>query len=449
MKIKLTKVLTVCYIITLLLTSFISFFPSNCILKMLLTFTTILFLFSSVLLSKGFMQFISITAIILGSTLYYFYKIPESVFINALLKGTSVLILFTAIPLLSFPFKRGDYLSNFKMFSPLVVKHNRKVFPLFVIINFLLCTVLNIGGLIVMKEILEQGQLTPKYRFRVFTAAYCCYMLFAPLDGFINILISLTSSNFQQYSSYGLIGCLVIVTISTTLVLFEKKQNLSEMSINISTKTIFKLITFFIIIFLLILLSILSRNIIKSLNPMSTTAVVIFFFSLIWMFFIGYFKNFDSKLLLKEYKEQVLSYTTFLPFLLSITFLGTIFSSTPLQSNLSTLLTQISTMPLYFIIQIFMGITLLAALLGVHMLIPISAIAFTFTPESLGTTPHLFALIILTTWLPAMTTSPFTPFSAIAAECSGLNPKNASLKNNFIFALLIIIIMPAVIIFLN
>ncbi|MCG8639312.1 MAG: hypothetical protein MI862_06235, partial [Desulfobacterales bacterium] len=81
-------------------------------------------------------------------------------------------------------------------------------------------------------------------------------------------------------------------------------------------------------------------------------------------------------------------------------------------------------------------------LCGIHMLIPVTAMAMSLTPEMIGLTPPGFALMLLTCWFNAMIISPFVPFVVVSADTLGVSPLNVSARYNFRFSLVMILFSP-------
>jgi hypothetical protein len=141
---------------------------------------------------------------------------------------------------------------------------------------------------------------------------------------------------------------------------------------------------------------------------------------------------------LRRYSPNLLGFKSFLPFLVSTSFLGAAIAYTPLQEKIGSLIGGLYQVPQYFTIQLLILLTTALSLGGVHMLITLSTLALTISPPTIGLSPAAFALTLLTCWYIAMSVSPFVPFSVIVADTIAEKPVIITLKHNLPLALVML-----------
>ncbi len=400
----------------------------------------------TLIMTRGFMLYVSLAAFFCGHIMLCYFKTGFDVWFKSISVGASLPALFCVIPLLSIQLKNGEFVQSIERISSNINRKPVLSFPLLVVINHFLCTAANIGGIFIMSGILKKTSLSKEYRLRVYTAAYSCYMLLAPFDGLIQMWLKLARTTFGIYWPYGVAGCLIVISVSTLLIIIKgEKAPLLENFV--SFNDIFVIAKFFSNILLITALIIFCHLTIPAGDRIHISAVVIGVYGLVWLTLTG-----KVNFILRKpdvYINELLLFKSVLPFLLALAFLGTVFSHTPLQNILSGYLTSMNSLPLYIQLVLLSALTTICALVGIHMMIPVSAIAFTFSAESFGISPPLFALVLLSSWFIAMSSSPFSPFTAVAARCSEMSPLKASLRHNIFFGIVMLLVFPCLISLIN
>jgi len=411
----------------------------------------IAFLISALYKNKGFQLYVSLISLAVGHFLLYKYHLGFDVWYESLMKGLGMPILFVVIPLISFPIKYGNYLGAIESFVKDKSEKPGFLFSFLAVTHLVLSIALDIGSIPVMKNILKEINFPQKFLALLYAAGFSSYVAFSPYDPLVIMVLLFSGLTYSDYFFTGLAMVALIVLVATVLVKTDKKLleefqgNLGQTGrINGSYKKVYELLAH---IFILIGLASIGGKILTLSNILYTIAIIIIVYSLVWGFLLKALDKYKSEF--RGYSENFLSFKGFLPFLISANFLGSIVSFTPLKESIEDMVLILNHLPTYFIILIFIVVTMLLSAIGVHMMITVTAYAMTITPGLIGLSKASFALTLLTCWFMAMLISPFVPYNVIVGETIDEKPLNIVLKYNMKFCLVMIVFAPLLILGLN
>ncbi|MFZ5942642.1 MAG: hypothetical protein ACOYVD_00890 [Bacillota bacterium] len=411
---------------------------------------TVIFLFSSLWLTRGFQFYISIISLILGHFILFNYGLGLDLWHSSITKGIGMAVLMVAIPLISFPVKHGGYLDAVESY---ILKRSTKqgfLFSFLAVLHLALTVALNIGSIPTMQNLIDKIKFPKRYLAQLYTAGYSSYMVFSPYDGVVNMVLLFSGLKYSQYLFSGLVMVAAIIAVSAVILLTDKKV-LEEMKVSLGSSETNqndgKTYELLLHICLLVICASIGVNIIPFSNPLYVIAVIIIFYSTVWGLMVGCLKEYKKEL--KTYSKNLLSYRSFLPFLISASFLGTLISYTPFKENIGGILLSFNSLPVYLIVLIFILFAVILSLCGIHMMITVTTLALTVNPEVVGLSATAFALTLLTCWYMAMCISPFAPFAVIVAETIGDKPVNVTFRYNVKFLVVMIFLAPAIIAAVN
>jgi hypothetical protein len=410
----------------------------------------IVLLIGALSISRGFLLIISLLFLLIGHIIFYLYRLPADIWIEALTRGIGMPLLFSVIPFLTFPLKKGTYFDSIKNYIDSNRNSPGSLFAFLSFFHFLMSIVINIGSIPTMQKLLDDCHLPKKYLSRMYTTGYASYIIFCPFDAVFNMVLMFTGVSLVNYIPAGITMVAVIIITSTVflkmdvsllkeLVKLPRDSNVPEHS-----GTVFTIVGHVLI---LIFLASISHWIIPFSNSLYRIASIILIYSLIWGWRSKSFTNLAETR--SDYHSCLMGYANFLPFLISATFLGTIFSSTPVKNEIGELLLLTNQFPLYFLLQSAMIITMVLSLCGVHMMITVTTLALTVNPELIHLSPVAFTLSLLTCWIMGMMISPLVPFGAVVAQTIKEKTVNVTLKHNLKYNLMMLFLAPAVIVLVN
>jgi hypothetical protein len=409
-----------------------------------------LFLISALSLTRGFQLYVSLIALLVGHGIIFSYQLDFNIWYSSLTKAVGIPVLFTAIPLISFPIKHGPYLESIE--SHLYARRHRTglLFALLTLMHLALSVVLNIGSIPTMQGLINHIHFPKKYLTRLYTAGYAAYMVFSPFDGIVSMFLLYSA---VSYSGYILAGGLMALTIVAVSIIFIQRdhalrqdvvQSMAALNPGAPNKKVYQLLLH---IAVLIGLAVLADIRLPFSNRVYGVVVVLMGYSLVWAGLDQTLPQYWATL--RRYSPNLLGFKSFLPFLVSTSFLGAAIAYTPLQEKIGSLIGGLYQVPQYFTIQLLILLTTALSLGGVHMLITLSTLALTISPPTIGLSPAAFALTLLTCWYIAMSVSPFVPFSVIVADTIAEKPVIITLKHNLPLALVMLFLAPAVILLIN
>ncbi len=413
----------------------------------LISFGTVIFLISSLFLTRGFQLYTSVIALLIGHLIVFYYDLSFQIWHTSITKGIGMPLLFVVIPLISFPIKHGPYIASLESYAASKSKKPEELFVLLVFIHLIMSIVLNIGSISTLQKLIEKFKFPKHFLSLIYTAGYSSYMVFSPFDAVVNMVLLLTMTSYTQYFIGGSIMVISILAVALFLVKYngQLRQSLLESLSHIPEKEADpkKVYELFVHIIIMIFLSFLSDKFLPFSIPLYGIAVVIILYSLIWGALIRKLGEYKKEF--KTYSQNFLAFKGFLPFLISASFLGSLIPYTPLQENVSLVINYINVLPQYFIVQLLILVTMILSLCGIHMLITITVLAAIVPPAFIGLSSPAFALMLLSCWFISMSISPFVPFVVVVADTIKEKPFVISFKYNIRFAIGMLLLAPLII----
>ncbi len=434
--------------LTILLNEVFSFGDS--LFSALLTVSLPLFLITALALTRGFLLYISVVSFLLGHAILFAYDLEMTVWLEGLTRALGILILFVAIPCIAFPIRHGGYLESLESF--VLSQRSRPSFLLIIlaIIHLSLSVALNIGSIPTLQRLIDHIPFPKRFLTQIYTTGYSAYMVFSPYDAVVNMVFLFSGITYSDFLFSGVCMMLFMMFGSSLLLKSDRRlrneiqQSLPPLIKTASSKKIFELLFH---VAALIFLAFLSDRFMPLSNPMYNIAILIIFYSMFWAWTVGaitlYWKD------LTEHPSLFFNYRGLLPFLIAASFLGTLISYTPLKTIIGDLLISMNGLPQYFIIQIFLLLTWALSNFGIHMMITITILAATVSPELIQLTPTGFALTLLTCWVIGMVGSPFVPFSAVVSETIKEKPHIVAWYHNLKVSICLLLFAPLMIFLVN
>lgn len=412
----------------------------------------LVFLAATLSMTRGFQLYVSLLSLAAGHLILFSYGLGYDVWSRSLTKGIGMPVLFVVIPLIAFPIRYGDYLDAIGRFVARRAGRPGRLFAFLTFLHLAFTVALNIGSIPTMQKLLGGTGLSRRYLAKLYTTGYASYMVFSPYDPVVNMVLLLTGIG---YSSYVLGGGLMVGLILLTSTLFLRfdgalddyrpaASGSDDRAASGSDRKVYELLGHVIA---LILLAFAGERLLPFSSVLYGIVVIIIAYSVFWGGLLGVLGRYRDEL--RSYSRNLDGFRNFLPFLLSATFLGSVFSHTPIRDAIAANLAVLNALPLYFVIMLMILLTMLLALCGVHMLITITALAFTVSPEVLGLSAPAFALTLLTCWFIAMCISPLVPFAVVVADTVGEKPLNVTFRHNLKFSLTMLFTAPLLILAVN
>lgn len=415
------------------------------------SFAIVWILLASLLICQGFLRTISILFLISGHLIYFIYEPGFAAWYDCMSKSIGIPLLFVAIPMIGFPLKHGGYLKSIE--SLLAAKRDQPglLFLLLVVLHLAMTIVINIGSIPTMQKLLSGVGLPKKYLSLLYTTGYSSYMVFSPYDPVVNMVLIFSGITYAAYFPAALL--MVVVILIVGLLLLKSDPTLREEltvcydGLPDRQESPWKIYELFGHISVMITLAFISEHLMPLSSPLYGIALIIIVYSLIWGAMTKTLGKYHQEM--KSYGANLLPFKGILPFLISATFIGSIFAYTPVNGLIEGVFNSLDFLPQVAVIEIFLLTTTILALCGVHMLVTITAFSSTISPEILGLVEPCYALLLLSCWFIAMSISPLVPFSAVVGDTIGEKATKVTFCHNRSYFIVMILLTPFVICFIN
>jgi len=407
----------------------------------------VMFLISSLYMTRGFQLYVSVISLLIGHLIVLYYNPGMAVWQESMTKGIGMPLLFVVIPMISFPIRYGPYLKAIEQYAASGSQKPGLLFLLLAMMHLAMSIVLSIGSVSTLQKLIGSIRLPGYFLSLLYTAGYASYMVFSPFDAILNMVLILSSVTYMHYFTGSVLMVITIISVVFLLICFDKKL-IHEMTERLSHVEESKggsrhILGLFGHIAAMIFLTFISELYLPFSSPLYGISLVIFTYSLFWSVKIGIFRELKEDL--QVYSRNFLAFKGFLPFLISASFLGSLISVTPLKQSLSGLFLNLNLLPPYVMIFLLILITMIMAVCGIHMLITITVLAATISPVSSGLSPPAFALLLLSCWFIAMSMTPFSPFVVVVADVLNEKPHVVAFRYNLRFSLVMLVIAPLII----
>lgn len=425
---------------------------------------------------RGYVLAVSTICLAVAGSIAVIYRVPFNAAAAAFNKSAGIIAFIAVVPAIAIPIKLGGYIDAMAAFvarnrgsgstidnsgSGSGVRSIKGVFSFLSLagIELLMAIALNIGSIPTMQKLLDKARLPKRYLSLVYSAGYSSSMVLSPFDGLVNALILAAGTTYASFFPRGLVMAAAIMAAGCLLLLTDRKLarvgagtggaeatpvDSGSTAGNALAHPGLKILELAAHIVAMIAASAVVLRLVQPDNSAVVTALVILAWSFLWTKLLGipWARVAGSG---GEYAAALAGFRAFLPFLVSAGFLGAMFAFTPIKLLLGGLLASMAGLPRYVTLQLIILATALLSLAGVHMMIPVAAIASAMDPASLGLSSPGFALFLLTCWYVSMNVSPFVPFSAIVGEAIGEKPVTVALRYNIRMSVLMLIVAPLLI----
>lgn len=410
----------------------------------------ILFLCATLWINKGFMKIASIVALTAGHLLIFKYNLGFEEWHISLTKGILMPLLFVVIPLISVPISNGGYLESMEHFVAERRTRYGQVFLSLTVIHLALTVALNIASIIIFQRLLDPLNLPRKYLARLHIAVYSSNMMFSPYDPVLNMILLYQNVSYADYFFPALILVMAIVLLCLLFVLMDKKllRELCDCLPQVSgTHSLRKLAELMVHVLTLVMLAFVGSLLMPNTPTIFIVAGIIVLYSMIWIYLLGIFG--DLKRELRRYNKNFDDYIQFLPFLIALSFFGSVVSFTPIRDYIGGFLVYLNGFPLYFVGMSFMIFVAGLSLCGIHMIIPVTTLALTVSPETLDLTPVAFLSLLMVSWVAGMIVSPLIPFTVVASSAMRVKATTLAYRWGLSQLLPWLIIAPSLVIAIN
>ncbi|WP_227935337.1 hypothetical protein [Alkalihalobacillus deserti] len=419
-------------VITFLIHTFFAFPYGERILGFL-TLIVVLLLLSKL---NGFSKAISSSMLLIGIIVMIssgnVENWEESVIVNL-----PLIVLLVIVPMLSFPIGIGKYDEHIGFFIKRYSSSPRKLFLSITGLFFLIGPIINMGTIRLMDDLLKKLKLPNEFLAKSYMRGFTVTIMWSPFFASLLLVLHLVNVPLYSYLPVALVVALIHLLVSNLLFLRDSKhiEWTSEEKPSINLRKIYELLIIFFLFFLIVFL----LDFIFELKMVINVTIGAFILTLLWSLYLKSLKPFLTRLNTYR-KNSVYQSANEIVLFLTAGFFGSVISKTTLGEWINSaivLLGNISILLLIFSIIIF---TSLLAMVGIHQIVTISAIATSVVVFDVGIHPVAFALTLMCAWTTATIISPISAVNVILSNLLDKVYRDVAIRWNGTFTWVIIMV---------
>ncbi|WP_366921584.1 hypothetical protein MFMK1_001989 [Metallumcola ferriviriculae] len=398
--------------------------------------------------ARGTSRLIGYALFALGGVLLWLYDAPLGVWEQALNRNLFLLVMFTLVPLLGIPIRRGGYMIVLQGFFKRFVRRDHQFYLLVKIITFLVAILINVAVIPLMYQLSlaseksKNGRLLSTAIIRGFAAS----IIWAPSYAAVALIIELTGANWLEFFPYGLFMGTAALLIGWLLTVWQEKSIDSDKTsagdvkvddIIISWQKIIELTAFGVVM----LGSIVVLSIITDIKTVIIVALISLVYPLIWLALIGRIRVFPE-----EFRGQYFAVN--LPKLKNevVLFLGAGFFSTAvnysqLGSMVPRLLNGVVGSNTVLLSIAVVSVTVIFSMAGIHPIITVTIFGSTLQPEVYHISHNLLALMLTVSWSLGVTVSPSSGINVAMSGQIDRSPMEIGPRWNAGYTFIIMVIL--------
>jgi hypothetical protein len=423
----------------------INIFLNSKSISYILAIIAVCLLFTNLPFLTSINKFVSLLLLISGIFLLRSADADLGLWVNALTKNTSLICLLISVPLLGIPL---DFENFRQALAQNVKKYLDKPQSFYLITNILtysICTLLNIAGITIIYQLLNQVSL--KYPRRLFitalTRGYGCGVFWSPNLVSVAVILHYLELSWIQIAPWGFLfaGISILVAYLSQKVeystLIKECNAMVKAEINPKDKEATKLLRKLVVLglFLLILIMFMEDFTGQSVVVLVPLVSVIFPFiaALLWRKMSVYYHS------LKDYYRETLpnSKNEFVLFT-AAGFFGQALIEAGVGDFLAEAIIASNIEQGYIYIIVIISLMASLSVIGIHPLVTGTTIALTIPVSLLPLMPIQYALTLLTGWTLAIILSPFSGTVLLTSAISSETPFKVGVGWNWRYALILI-----------
>lgn len=365
---------------------------------------------------------ISLVLLILGSAMLLYFKANTNHWVSALGSNTGLVALFISLPFLRFPLQYQNYQGSLEKFSLKYIKNTVTLGNFSALLTFFLASLLNLGALQVVYNLLYHKKENPDYErilFRSMVRGNLAALFWSPNYVAVAVIIHSLEIPWINIVPIGLSISAIILLSNWFLTKLEAMKRGNDFEIHLENsalldftpqdkKNLWKLVA----VFNLLISFVLLLNIFTDLNILVIVPIVAIIYPLVLAIAQGRMTIYRQQLRsyyqigLLDKKDEIIIFAAagFFGKALEITGLGKLI---PALLHLDSI-----TFPFLAALLIIFIIVLLAVL-GVHPVVTSATFGTTVSAQTLGLTVEGYAMVLLASFGLAVMTSPFSGTSLI------------------------------------
>jgi DcuC family C4-dicarboxylate transporter len=413
------------------------------LLETLLTVTVAGGLVLCLIFARGINGIVSYVLFFMSLILLITFHAPWEVWMVALKKNVSLIVLYVLVPFLSFPLYYGEYIPAFNQLFTKYIYNKNRLYIVTSLLTSILAIVASIGAQHIVNTLVTPMKRHIKVIATGMTRGYICAMCWAPSMIPMIVVMNYTGASWKSLfpGAFFIAACLWLLGFSMELVNRGGKyqENHQENKFSNSEDNYFwrKLIEFGLIIILFIA-TIFFTQYFTEIDVFAVVAMISMLISLLWSAYLRSIDQFLAKS--KEYISQIFSFSRNEIFLFWVVgFFGVSLDYAGFGNVIVELLEKISGGNPFLLLISMIVLISLTCLVGAHPMIPAIAIAGSVNPVEFGFSKELFSLVLISGWVLGSVVSPLSTNNISAAGLLGIKTFDISFRWNMVYGMVSIL----------
>jgi len=402
----------------------------------------------------------------LSVLLLLIYRAPFSVWRQAFMGNLYLVALFTMVPILSIPIRRGGYYSALQDFFRSHVHSTSRYYVLVSFISAFVGVLVNLAVVPLVYQIVQASELSRNRRLMssAISRGFTTCMIWAPTTAAVAMVLQLSGASWGRFFPLGILCGVICGIIGYVMTMVQERgsgalgqgadeelEPHSERSLedepsiliseadaqnppsdNAKLHKIVELAAFSVIL----MVSIAVISVVTGIQTVIIVSLAALIFPFLWMGIIGRWSVLTSELKTFYFRDRLTKLSSEI-----VLFVGAgMFAESIAYSNLGHYIPMVlsklvgGSAFLLSVVVIF-GSVLLSAI-GVHPIIHITIIGSSLQASAFGVTPTYIALLLGVSWSMGITLAPTSPTVITLSGLASRSPVQVGLKWNGLYVLI-------------
>lgn len=344
---------------------------------------------------------------------------------EGIITNVPLITMLMLVLLISIPIKLGKYFNHIYYLLKILSKKDKTLFSIVSFSVFTLGTILHLGSIKILQELIEDLELKPNLIARAYGVGFTTVALWSPYFGSVALAIYLLEISISQYIVISLPLSLLVLFIGILILKPEKQRKVEEYKlisdpyiVREEVKGIFKLVY----LIALLLLTVLFIDFVTSWSMLFIISIVSIVFPIVWLIINK--KMRELKGIFKEYKDKSINnMNNEVVMFISAGLFANASTNTSLADNINTFMELIANTSFLLFVVTLLGIMMILTFIGLHPIVFVSILGSQVNPANLNIAPEVIALLFMIGWSMSALISPANPLNMVisnAVKCSSL-----------------------------
>lgn len=459
MKKTIQKLYVICIISVIGVTFIQEFVP----LDFLVSIKTVLLigvLGIGIFFTKGLMLYMSVLLLSIGHLLILKYNIGYDVWLEGITKNLPLATIFVVVPIISIPLRLGGYLDSINYYFRKNIKNKGLLFTIINSFAFAFGSITNMGVIRIAHSMLEDVRLPTRFLAGAYSLGYVSCVAWSPYFASVNLVLYYTGLSLGKYFIYGFIYGLSILIMGNLLFRMgrsfgygfppevegsqgsykdpDNKDDADFCTDPDRKRSLDARLKQLVIVLCGLMVAVFALEQLTNLsNTMYLVSMIAIVYSILWSMALKKLGPYIQAL--KGYDKTILQVKSEMVFFLCVGLFGVVISHTPLRVAIQYVFSELSGLPVFFLIEAVILTIIVLSVAGLHPGITVTILGLTISPAVLGISTIAYALTLVSGWLISMFVSPFVVTNIVLSGIFRKSPFLIGLKWNRVIGIVVFI----------